>query len=150
MILRIQSSFDFFKNSFWKWKFLFWKLKHYFRYQNYVENQNFFQCLECPLKKLRLLFWKSFWESPCWRWQSWSNSHFENFSWKLKFDLKVQKSYNILEITVLSWVIKNFILIVKKCFQSFHFHLSTWEERIQFFVLEIRTWFYFYNNCLGS
>ena len=78
------------------------------------------------------------------------NSHFENFSGKLKFDLKVQKSYNILEITVLSWVIKNFILIVKKCFQSFHFHLSTWEERIQFFVLEIRTWFYFYNNCLGS
>ena len=68
----------------------------------------------------------------------------------IKIDLKVQKSYNILEISVLSWVIKNFILIVKRCFQSFHFHLSTWEERIQFFVLEIRTWFYFYNNCLGS
>ena len=110
----------FFKNSFWKWKFLFWKLKHYFRYQNYVENQNFFQCLECPLKKLRL--GNHFEKVPVgdgnldFRSQ---NSHFENFSWKLKFDLKVQKSYNILEITVLFWVIKNFILIVKKCFQSF-------------------------------
>ena len=151
MILRIQSSFDFFKNSFWKWKFLFWKLKHYFR--DHVENQNFFQHLECQLRNWDFHFGYHFEKAPfgdvnldC-RSQK---SHFENFSWKLKFDLKVQKSYNILEITVLFWVIKNFILIVKKCFQSFHFHLSTWEERIQFFVLEIRTWFYFYNNCLGS
>ena len=94
MILRIQSSFDFFKNSFWKWKFLFWKLKHYFR--DHVENQNFFQRLECPLRNWDFHFGYHFEKAPfgdvnldC-RSQK---SHFENFSWKLKFDLKVQKSY---------------------------------------------------------
>ena len=66
----------------------------------------------------------------------------ENLIWKFKM--------LILEITILSWVIKNFILIVKRWFQSFHIRLLTREERIQSFVLEIRTWFYFYNNCLGS
>ena len=156
-------------NHWWFWEFkvhlIF--LKIHFENENfYFRNWNIISDIKIMLKiKISFNVWSAHWRN----WDFYfgnhfekvpvgdgnldfrsQNSHFENFSWKLKFDLKVQKSYNILEITVLSWVIKNFILIVKKCFQSFHFHLSTWEERIQFFVLEIRTWFYFYNNCLGS
>ena len=94
MILRIQSSFDFLKIHF--------------------ENENFYfgnwNIISEIMLRIKISFnvWSAHWEIEtsildiilrkplfgdvnldC----SSQKSHFENFSWKLKFDLKVQKSY---------------------------------------------------------
>ena len=131
MILRIQSSFDFLKILF--------------------ENENFYfgnwNIISEIMLKIKISF--NVWSAHLRNWDfhfgnhfekvrfgdgnldfSSQNSHFENFSWKLKFDLKVQNAY-FGNHSLVKWVIKNFILIVKRWFQSFHFRLLTLVESYQ-------------------
>ena len=131
MILRIQSSFDFLKIHF--------------------ENENFYfgnwNIVSEIMLKIKISF--NVWSAHLRNWDfhfgnhfekvrfgdgnldfSSQNSHFENFSWKLKFDLKVQNAY-FGNHSLVKWVIKNFILIVKRWFQSFHFCLLTLAESYQ-------------------
>ena len=153
MILRIQSSFDF--------------LKIHFENENfYFANWNIISEIKIMLK---IKFSFNFWSAHLRNW----DFHFENHFEKVPFGTLGARDFSsavsgfcqvfivtrswlrptvedVSAITILSWVIKNFILMVKRWFQRFHFHLLTREERIQFFVLEIKTWFYFYNYCLGS